>query len=406
MPDIKDKIADVLKKASNMDAESGHGASHSPNQLHVVMLLNYLPLHFVSCMRHLKQRVKRLSFLLSVPMEAQREWKPQFADFDVTIQRTLSYKTVYHHPHGFDYPGKVYLPVSTPLVLMKLRPDVVISLEVGPRTIQAFLLRYLGFRYKLIVQLRESETSALSRGRMRHLLRRWILPHVDQVMVNGRSGERYAKSCGVSNDRITVVPSGTDLTHFGNRPKVLNHDSPLKLLYVGAIIPLKGIAAFIPHLATSVESSQRRVVLTLLGKGEDEEVIKTIPVPDHLKICWHPYTEYQDLEAVYSQHDVLVMPSLCDEWGMVVNEAMACGLPVLGCLGSQAVEELVSDGVNGWTYPSMDEHAMKAAIGRMLETSAVDMAGMANRAHETALACSDEHAAEKIIKAIKRSLHR
>ena len=47
---------------------------------------------------------------------------------------------------------------------------------------------------------------------------------------------------------------------------------------------------------------------------------------------------------------VLVFPTLADEWGLVVNEALAAGVPVLGSLYSQAVEELVRDGENGWTF--------------------------------------------------------
>jgi hypothetical protein len=52
---------------------------------------------------------------------------------------------------------------------------------------------------------------------------------------------------------------------------------------------------------------------------------------------------------------------MADEWGVVVNEALASGLPVLGSMHSQAVEELICDGVNGWKFrPDNDADVIRA----------------------------------------------
>jgi len=72
--------------------------------------------------------------------------------------------------------------------LRRLKPDVVIAVEVGARTMQAAMLRALGDSFRLIVQVRESEKHGAFPGRDRRSVRRFLLPLADEVFVNGRSG--------------------------------------------------------------------------------------------------------------------------------------------------------------------------------------------------------------------------
>jgi glycosyltransferase involved in cell wall biosynthesis len=82
---------------------------------------------------------------------------------------------------------------------------------------------------------------------------------------------------------------------------------------------------------------------------------------------------YDRLPEVYRQAGVLVFPTLADEWGLVVVEAMAAGLPVLGSLYSQAVEDLVTDGLNGWTFRPDDSVSLLSALDRALLTSGAEL---------------------------------
>ena len=75
------------------------------------------------------------------------------------------------------------------------------------------------------------------------------------------------------------------------------------------------------------------------------------------------------MAEVYAKASLFAFPTLADEWGVVVNEAMAAGLPVLGSIYSQAVEELVEDGVSGWVFRQMNRRSRRRpgpcyALGR------------------------------------------
>src|SRR5436190_875726 len=88
---------------------------------------------------------------------------------------------------------------------------------------------------------------------------------------------------------------------------------------------------------------------------------------DNLALRRKEYSEF------YSQAGILVFPTLADEWGLVVVEAMAAGLPVLGSLHSQAVEDLVTDGLDGWTFRPDDCASLRSALNRALGASAEEI---------------------------------
>ena len=62
------------------------------------------------------------------------------------------------------------------------------------------------------------------------------------------------------------------------------------------------------------------------------------------------HVPYDRDTSVYSEAGALVLPTLADQWGMVVGEALASGLPVIGSIASQAVTEIVEENVTGWTF--------------------------------------------------------
>jgi glycosyltransferase involved in cell wall biosynthesis len=372
--------------------------------IRVVMLLNYLPIHFLSYLRVLSRSLTDLTFLLSETMDASREWSPDFGELKVIVQKSIPIRTKHRHPYGFEYKSRMLIPVSTFSDLRKLKPEVVVSLEVGARTMQALVLKCLGMKYRLIVQVRESEISALYRGGLRMRLRKWILPRVDRVLVNGESGRRHVMACGVRPEKISVVASGTDLAVFGRTTKSPNASGSLRVLYVGALIDLKGIVGFARVLADEVSRSEISVEWTLVGRGPERETLEQIAWPANLRVSIIDSFEYQDLPAVYEKHDVFVMPSLCDEWGMVVNEAMVSGLPVLGCTGSQAVEEMVTPGLNGWTYAPGDEQGMRLAVRELLRLDQGELMTKGMAAGRTAHEFSDEKIAGQMLQAIRMTM--
>lgn len=370
----------------------------------MVMLAQYLPLHFASTMQKLAKKVGRFTLVLSEPMDASRDWAPDFAGLNVCLQRSLRTPITHRHPLGFEDAGTLIVPYSTVTDLWRLKPDVVIAVEVGARTMQAALLRELGAAFRLIVQVRESENTASSRGLLRRGLRRFLLPRVDEVFVNGRSGRKHVLDCGVEPSRIAVVPSGTDTTVFGKNAPVGRNGDELVLLYVGQLIPRKGILPFAEALADEARRHGRKICWRIAGRGPLEAKLRAVAWPPNVRLEFLGSKSYRELPRYYEDADVFVMPSLSDEWGMVVNEAMASGLPVLGCTGAQSVEELVVSGNSGWTYAPQDEVELRGQLLRVFAASRTELVRMGAEARRAALEVSDDFVASAMFGGIKRVL--
>ena len=165
-----------------------------PARTRVVLLTNFIPPYRLPLLEALATRVLSLTVLVSTRMERNRSWRPETGHLDVRVQRTLSFRRTSWHPAGFSDATYVHVPVDTWRQLRALRPDVVVSAELGFRSLASALYCLGRRRPKLIIWATLSERTEEGRGITRRLLRRWLLRRADGVVVNGASGMRYVRT--------------------------------------------------------------------------------------------------------------------------------------------------------------------------------------------------------------------
>ncbi len=85
-------------------------------------------------------------------------------------------------------------------------------------------------------------------------------------------------------------------------------------------------------------------------------------MPRHDQICYHGFTQPNDLKKVWSDLDVFVLASEYEPWGVVVHEAAGAGLPIIATSAVGAADAFVDDGKNGWIIPVGDS----ASVCRLL----------------------------------------
>jgi glycosyltransferase involved in cell wall biosynthesis len=98
---------------------------------------------------------------------------------------------------------------------------------------------------------------------------------------------------------------------------------------------------------------------------------------------------------------ILIFQTLADEWGVVVNEALAAGLPVLGSQYSQAVAELVRSEVNGWTFRADRVEEIHAALDKALSAPDEQIAGMRRECRQRVQALTPEFGADCFLRAVR-----
>ena len=373
------------------------------NNARVALLTNFLPIYRVPLLESLAENVRQLRVFLSVTMEGNRDWPVFWGLLDVVVHRSITIERNFRNAHGYTDQTFTHIPYDTLPLLWSYRPDVVVTAEVGVRSLIARLYKLLRPNTRLIVWATLSERTEESRGAIRVALRRWLLRRVDAVYVHGASGARYIRSLGFSG-LISIVPQVVD-NHAFLDPGIRRRGDTLRLLYTGQLIERKGLNPFLQQLSRWCSVHQEKsVVLSVVGSGEQLDQLRRIELPPNLQIDFKGSMGFDELPSQYHGAELYVYPTLADEWGLVVNEAMIAGLPVLGSRFSQAVEELVVDGVNGWVFNPTDEHDTYNAIGRALQADAETLEAMSVRAIHTVTGLTQSAVAKRMSETILQVL--
>ncbi len=370
--------------------------------MRVALLMNFVAPYRVPLFERLRDLVGEFRVMISTPMEDDRAWAPDWGTLDVEVQRNVTLRPNSVDPAGFSRRLQVHVPYDTVPKLLGYAPDVVISAELGFRTLQAVMYRTLRPRSRLIVWCLLSEHSERSWGRARIMLRRAILGRADGVLVNGESGARYIQRFGVRDSLIARINQPVDVSRFAAAQRTRPPEACTRLLHVGMLNERKGVLPFARRLIawSMAQHPARPLEMWFLGDGPVRAELEALPWPSVLTPRFCGNLPYDEVPGVYAECDMLVFPTLLDEWGLVVNEAMAVGLPVLGSIYSQAVEELVVEGETGWLFDPLSQPSMDAAIARAL--SAPGLAAMRSRGQARIAGLTPDTAAARIAEAVRR----
>jgi glycosyltransferase involved in cell wall biosynthesis len=137
------------------------------------------------------------------------------------------------------------------------------------------------------------------------------------------------------------------------------------LLYVGRFTAVKRLGLLISAYSRAQASFAVPAPLVLLGgfpgEWEGEHPLDTIQrtgARDVFLAGWHDHDELPD---IFAASDVVVLPSVREQFGQVLVEGMACGLPAIA-VAAHGPSEIVEDGQTGWLVPPDDEEALAAAL--------------------------------------------
>lgn len=377
-----------------------------PSQAKVVFLVNFVSPNLVEVLRQVQQRAGSLHILASVPMESNRQWKPDSADLNVIQQRTWTRRREVVHPGGYTEQQFIHIPLDTLRVLRRLRPDCVVSLEMGMRSLQAsFYRRTHRGRCAHVLAVYGSQRSEAGRGPVRRWLRRRLLAAADIITYNGPSCRRYLLEQGARAQRLRPWDYACDPRKVYRGEIAPVAAGPLRLLSVGQLVDRKGtLPAARAVRSWAAAHPERAVEWSIAGTGPESAQIERLDLPPNLQIRLLGHCEPAQLQELYRDIPVALFPTLGDEWGLVVDEALGSGQLVLGSVHSQAVETLVRDGENGWQFDPERPETLAAALDRLAGASAEQIAAMRARARESVAARTPVESAEQFIAAVAAAL--
>ncbi|MBL4710019.1 MAG: glycosyltransferase [Flavobacteriales bacterium] len=345
----------------------------------LVLLTNFIPPYRLSLYQGIDQIFDDFEILISTGMEKNRNWEVNHEALQVSIQKSISYSKNWKNELGFSEKTSIQLPWDTIGLLKRIDADVVISGEMG---IRSFLSALYCSWYKkpLILWLTLSEHTETNKKGVRILLRKFLLKKSTTVLCNGKSGERYLQALGYQN-KVFYAPYTSD---YKINSKSSFH-SKKKILFSGQLIQRKGISEMIDAIDLLFHNNKDlKFELVVAGSGPQEALFYALSKWEkQLTLTMLGALKYDDLKKVYQDIDLFLFPTLADEWGVVVNEALSSGVPILGSKYSQAVEELLVENQNGWIFDPLDTNEFAQKLKTAIHTESAKLLSMSRFAAES-----------------------
>lgn len=263
----------------------------------------------------------------------------------------------------------IHLSSGVTREILKFRPDIVLAGGWDqPSYILSYSLRHVfGYGFGMWV-----ESNARDRRRGSPIaegLKRRMVRGSGAIAVPGRASGAYVASLGAPADRIVVAPNAVDSDYFRARGAVDRSDRSAapRFLYVGRLHEMKGLGTLLD--AWKILRPEAGT-LALAGSGPMEaEIAARIASEGIANVEMLGHLQREGLAAEYARADVFVFPSWSDPWGLVLNEAMAAGLPIVSTTVPGAVDDMVVDEDNGLLVAPRDADGLAKALIRLSENA-------------------------------------
>ncbi|AKD56927.1 glycosyltransferase [Spirosoma radiotolerans] len=280
---------------------------------------------------------------------------------------------------------------------------------------QVFLLGWAKWKGIRVIMQNESTAADHERGGWKEHIKRWIFRQCDGFFCFGTQSANYLIQLGVSAEKILLRKNAVDnntLQIAYERALVKRSQEqnrlglrPNNFVFVGRFIAFKNLPALLSAFSEALTQSSESAKwgLILLGEGPDHDSlnkqINTLHLADQVKLI--PSRPWYQVPDVLALSDVLVLPSVSEPWGLVVNEAMACGLPVIVSDRCGCASDLVREGENGFVFDPQNQHQLTALLLRFMNGK-VDQTNMQEASKKIIAPYSPQAVASDMLDGIRK----
>nr|WP_217359304.1 glycosyltransferase family 4 protein [Anabaena sp. UHCC 0204] len=293
--------------------------------------------------------------------------------------------------------------------LFELKPDVLVIAGYSRPSMLAALLWGLWHGKYLIIMSATTEGDA-PRIWWREMFKSWFLKKYDAALVGGQPHKRYFMKLGMVPESIFLGYNVVENSVFNTQQIHLLPNPLIKpfFLTVNRFVPKKNLSRLISAYAAYRElAGSDAWDLVLAGDGILLSSLKkqinnlNLPTSVHLP----GFLQQNQLLPYFAHAGCFIHASIQEQWGLVVNEAMAAGLPVLVSNRCGCYEDLIIEGVNGFGFDPEDSQQLTELMLKM-SSGEIDLQSMGNAALEHIGKFSPDYFAQGLIQSISYALNK
>ncbi|MBD0387782.1 MAG: glycosyltransferase family 4 protein [Nostoc sp. C3-bin3] len=337
-----------------------------------VILTEFISPYLIPPFNYLAQDAEiDLTVLFFAETESRRSWlvEKDKIQFNYQVLRGLQMGKSYQNAPVFLNPDVIYQ-------LWKLQPDVIICGGWHHFTHWLALVYARITKTPLLIWSESTLKDERSVSKIKHKLKTGIIHQADGYIVPGQAQKNYLLKFKANSEKIYMAPNAVDSIFFTSQSQIYRQNkafyqqkSGLKgcvILYVGRLIDEKGIPELLQAFAKL--STYKQVTLVIVGDGF--QATEYHSYCQHNQIDCVVFAGFQPQSALpqyYGIADIFVFPTKTDPWGLVLNEAMAAGLPIICSDAAGAADDLVMNGKNGYLVTVGDANKLSEALQILVE---------------------------------------
>lgn len=286
----------------------------------------------------------------------------------------------------------VHLPANIGKELNSIQPDIVAAEEYNPSALQGMWWAKLHGK-KFIHWTDGTLHSERNIGKVQKLTRKIICSNADACIASSTKAKEKLMAWGVPEEQIFISLLTVDISKYR---ELQREPVPGRILYVGSMIPRKGLDLLLDALKYVTVPFELRIV----GNGTPEEIsgLKAIAEANEIaeKVTFCGFQQGDALREEYRKAQVFVLPTREDCFGLVLLEAMCAGVPIVASKYADGAYDVIAEGENGYIEDPFQPELFGKAIERALVTPMPCGAVSARKAD----AFSFEKVSEEIGKAV------
>jgi glycosyltransferase involved in cell wall biosynthesis len=288
--------------------------------------------------------------------------------------------------------GRLFSPLKRYLILLLflMRNDYAVIITSGCHSFQTIVSLLVSkiTRSKYILWIEEwfvpkpRSLTSMIRFSLSNFITKYVLRNAQAIVVEGTPQNRYVRNFGVPSEKVFQANHcSLDYSKFNstNLKKKLNIGKGLVVLYVGRIIETKGLDVLI-RAFSKIEQEREDVYLVICGDGSFRDSCEHLVEEMKGKhiIFAGMVQEEERIASFYRTADVFVLPSriatsqriggeVSEGWGLVINEAMSMGKPIITTDAVGAAQDLVRNGINGYVVKNGETYGLYLALRKIIE---------------------------------------
>ncbi|PAX54860.1 glycosyltransferase family 4 protein [Brunnivagina elsteri] len=259
--------------------------------------------------------------------------------------------------------------------LLKFKPDVIFTNGFSLWTLLSILFKPIG-KWRVTIAYEGSAPNIDCRdSQFRTFCRRIMAKWGDAFVTNSKAGKLYlTEVLGAQPELVFAQPYEVPVSAALLQQVQNSHPEQLRLLpkpiflFVGQLIPRKGIRCLLKACATLKTRGRNDYTLLIIGEGEQRQELEAFSKEQDLPVKWLGWVDYGSLGNYFKVADVFVLPTIEDTWGMVVLEAMVFSKPILCSTGAGA-SEMVIEGENGYLFEPENIEELAKSMCRFMDGS-------------------------------------